>query len=551
MIERLIDRLQQAGLTLTYEEIADALWLAERIDAPATPDLAAQPKRDDDPSRVTLGPIEPGPQDTAPQDIDGMPLFAADAIGTTPDEAGEAETAEPAGLPLSVPAASALPNAIDLSRALRDLMRKVPSQTRFELDEAATVDQIAIQRVRYPVVKPELERWLDLELVIEESDTSFIWRKTVEAFRKKVLEKLGAFRTLRTWRLQADDRGQLQLWPYLPDKIPTPGQPHQALKPRSPKALQASERRLIVLVSDCRSSLWQQRPQARRANAKEKPTWVLYDWLQQWAAKGPTAVLQVLPERLWEKTELGYGDPVQFSARLPGVTNTHLVTDEMTAWVSDEPAPHRARPLPLPVITLDAKPLKRWAQVVAGVGNTRTPGYWFDVGLLHQYPSDSDEDSASRSVEARVNRFFASASPTAQSLARLMAAAPVSLSVVYLIRETMLPQAKPVHIAEVFISDLLHPTGRSTATGEPIYDFYTGVRERIVQLSDPDLTLQVFARLTDKIGEEIGDAINSFDALLAPKPEWLTASDAVAPFAAVTSQVLRVLGGDYAALLET
>ncbi|PZO46859.1 MAG: formylglycine-generating enzyme family protein [Phormidesmis priestleyi] len=557
MIHQLISRLEQAGLSLTYEEIADALWLAEQLDVvpvpPSRPEAISE-------ASVLVRFEESEPLGGAASISPALPVFAADAMAA--DRSGE-ESDSPEGLPFKAPAATALPNAIDLSRALRDLSRKVPSQTQYELDEDATVEQIAVQRIFSPVVKPELERWLDLELVVEESAMSFVWRKTIEEFGKKVLERLGAFRNLRTWRLQADDEGRLQLWPYLLGRGKPGAATFAAVKPRSPRALiHPSGRRLILLVSDCRSSLWQARPQ-RPQNLQQRRVYqpTIYDWLQRWSQQGPTTVVQLLPARLWAQTELGYGNEVQLSALLPGVANANLTVEGDTSWQIEAPPEslsenaYLPEPLSLPVVTLEAGPMRQWAKVIAGRGNERTPGVWFDVGLLHRFPSEDIREGSTLSAKAKVNRFFASeASPVAKQLVRLMAAAPVSLSVVHLLQEKMLPKATPVHIAEVYMSGLLNETQKTNSYGEPIYDFDVEVRKRIVRISNPDLTLQVFTKLTEKIKEEIGDvgeSIESFDALLSPNPEWIKSSGLVAPFAVVAMQVLKAMGGAYAALAET
>ena len=547
LIERLISRLEQAGLSLTYEDLADALWLAQQIDAPPLPSPTAKPSNNIGSRHAN----EPKATLTARDDQRpySLPLVAADTVVAS-QMTSDLDTQ--AGLPLSVPAAAALPNAIKLSRALKIISRRVDSQTQVELDEEATVEQVASQRIFSPVVRFEQERWLDLELVIEESSMSFVWRKTVEEFRRKVLERLGAFRNMRTWRLQADDNHELQLWPYVSGQKKSGASRFTATRPRSPKALiHPGGRKLVLLVSDCRSPLWQARPQQPQIAAqKQSSQSTIYDWLQQWSQRGPTAVVQLLPERLWAQTELGYGDAVQLSALTPGCINSNLKVEGAVGWHTEEN--YRPNSLSLPVVTLESEPMRQWAKVLRGQGNERSPGFWFDVNLLHQFPSETVRSVAHISSEAKVNRFFASAaSPIAKKLMRLMAAAPVSLSVVHLIQEKMLKEATPVHIAEVYMSGLLHDTLQKNSDGEPIYDFESTVRDRIVQVSDPDLTIQVFNNLTEKIAEDIDEPLESFDALLSPDPAWMSASGLVAPFAAVAMQVLKSMGGAYAALAAT
>src|SRR5579884_2297954 len=67
------------------------------------------------------------------------------------------------------PAASALPGSLNIARALRPLMRRIPSSTSFMIDELATANRIAeAQRgVWSPVLKPAPMRWLEIALVVD------------------------------------------------------------------------------------------------------------------------------------------------------------------------------------------------------------------------------------------------------------------------------------------------------------------------------------------------------------------------------------------------
>ncbi len=87
------------------------------------------------------------------------------------------------GLPFQAPAATTLPGALALGHALRPLKRRVPSATAVVLDEEATVDRVADEGIWAPVVRPELTRWLDLALVIDQSPSMAVWARTVEELR--------------------------------------------------------------------------------------------------------------------------------------------------------------------------------------------------------------------------------------------------------------------------------------------------------------------------------------------------------------------------------
>ena len=122
MMEQLIARLRQAGLDLSAEEIADALWLAERLDAP--PVLKPSPQSDEQVGSAAVRIEEVDTTAPSNRTLSDLPLFASDAL-TVDSESEDVEV--PSGFSFKAPAAKALPNAVSLSRALRSLSRKVPS----------------------------------------------------------------------------------------------------------------------------------------------------------------------------------------------------------------------------------------------------------------------------------------------------------------------------------------------------------------------------------------------------------------------------------------
>ncbi|NES87536.1 MAG: formylglycine-generating enzyme family protein, partial [Moorea sp. SIO2B7] len=179
-------------------------------------------------------------------------------------------------------------------------MRKVPSQTQTVLDEEETVTQIVEKKIWTPVLKPAPERWLDLALVVEESRSTVIWQEIIAEFQK-LTELQGAFRDVRTWGLKTDHDGVIKLFP----KGNFSGNKQGF---RSPKELlDPAGRRLILLISDCISPIWRQGK--------------IHDLLKLWSNAGSLAIVQLLPERLWGRTALGAGFPVQLSALAPGIPN--------------------------------------------------------------------------------------------------------------------------------------------------------------------------------------------------------------------------------------
>ncbi|MFM6779943.1 MAG: formylglycine-generating enzyme family protein, partial [Dolichospermum sp.] len=83
---------------------------------------------------------------------------------------------------------------------------------------------------------------------VEENHATVVWEETINEFRK-LMERHGAFRNVYTWSLRIND-GQPQF--FHEQRKATKKQ-----RSRSPKELlEPNGRRLILLISDCISSLW-------------------------------------------------------------------------------------------------------------------------------------------------------------------------------------------------------------------------------------------------------------------------------------------------------
>ena len=419
-----------------------------------------------------------------------------------------------------------------LARALRPLMRKVSSRTQHILDEEKTVNQFAENRILIPKFKPEPERWLDLALVVEKSASIVIWQEIIAEFQK-LIEHSGAFRSVSTWSLQTDEKGEIKLFPQ---------QNKSASKQRSrshKELLDPAGRRLILLVSDCTFDIWY------RDN--------IYEILKLWSNSGVLAIAQLFPEKLWTRTAMGFGYPVLLNALVAGVPNKKLTVEGLPVWEEVDVS----KGITTPVITLEPDSVKQWSRVVAGVGNTQTAGILFQPALISEpseiSPRDTNNTNKNQnqlSPKDLVNRFRATASPTARRLAGLMATVPVSLPVVHLIQQTLLKESMQVHVAEVFMSSLLQ---RDEAENKTNYDFVEGVRDLLIEsVPTPDVE-EVLHEVSQYIASKAGISIKNFAALLSPDTEWdeKTKQDIdIKTFAKITTDTLYRLGGDYKAFAE-
>ena len=566
-MQRWLGVLKQTGLDLDAAAIADALWLATQITqgevVPPEPEPLNPnpPSILDNPDKTTQAQGLPAP------DIE--PLVPAAQVSVSPPQSqptanASASPASSSGIPFQAPAAPALRKSLELGRSLRPLMRKVPSRTAQVLDEEATAIQIAEsagQRQWIPVFQPALERWLDVALVVEESRSTGIWRELIAEFQT-LLERQGAFRTIRTWSLQTSphpvrlSETQLRDRRTSHDEAPAPSPndersgveqtsfklfPRQSgslgePRPRSARELlDPSGRQLILVISDCVSPLWRQGE--------------IHPLLKQWSEAGPVAIVQLLPERVWNRSALGLGFPVQLSALVPGVASPQLEVADLPVWEAVD----LAAALTVPVVTLEPDSLTQWAEVVAGMGKAHTAGIVFDLafvrstlGAAEAQPTHVREPTP-QTPEQLVQGFRATASPLARRLAGLMSVVPVSLPVIHLIQEAVLPASRQVHVAEIFMSGLLEALPKTGTAGEPVqYEFVLGVRQ-LLRLSVPKSeALTVLDKVSQYIADRAGLSIKSFAALLsvntAEGMDNTAMSAEVRRFAELSAETLRRLG---------
>ncbi len=519
-VERLVNHLENSGLRkrleLSDQDIADTLWFAlqmgvEKIQSPVKP------------TESVPEPIFENTINYTSEVVENSVDIYTEPANLLPKTSHPEENTE--GLPFQVPAAPALPNKLKISKALRPLMRKVPSHSQSILDIESTVNRIVDalivkQDIWLPITKPQSERWLTLDLVVEENNSSFIWQETINELNQ-TLENYGIFRTVRSWSLSNNEEGNLQLINR------KKGNRKNQFPYSYRKLCHSNGRGLILLISDCVSSIWQQ------------PT--IYNWLHKLSNQSPIAMMQLLPERLWLSSELGLGYKVKLSALNPGVPNSQLIYSEDLDI---------DQTLILPIISLEPESIKAWAKVVAGYGRSQTSAIVLDMDFVKAQVGQIPTSRISEiSPETIVDRFLATASPTAQKLAGLMAAVPVSLPVVHLIQKTMLPKSTSVNVAEVFLSGMIEKKNNDREVDE--YNFVPGVRKLLNQAMRLGETEKVLDVVSEYIAEKMGLSIKSFTALLLETRNLnLEKQNNLLPFANIAVEVLRNLGGKYAEFAE-
>ncbi|MCH2050474.1 MAG: formylglycine-generating enzyme family protein, partial [Trichodesmium sp. ALOHA_ZT_67] len=551
-ISNFIEGLQKANYDPTAREIAEIIWLWVKTLPDGELELLETDKKDAQGSesnnqiyseknrrnlKVNI------PELPAKTNLDLYPKAAADKYLPKTDNNKKER------YPLQVPDAPAIPNKQELGIALKSLRRKFPSSTEQELNEAKTIDFFAEQKIWMPIKQPTLtRRWLDLVLVIEVNNSLVIWKQTIKELRK-FLQSLGIFRHIETRGLKFNSSQLLHqellfklivrvspefiLFLILSSqnqRIEIFHYDDPQMRPYSPEFIGAtSGKTLILLVSDLVSSVWS-RPET-------------YTLLQEWGRKGMVNLLQLLPERLWLRTNLGQQKSLKLNAsvRLTSNQNLTIIPSSKKQEISQDGE------FKLPVLCLDPNILEEWSKLLMGVGNNQSVGYGIKPDN-HRYSNFVQEEIT---ATERVERFQEIASPNALRLAEHLSAVLVTLPVIRVIQYTMLPQFNQGHVAEVLMGGLFKPLSEKITPNinpdEIEFEFFDGVRDELLSGLTVDEITDVIEEVSSYLAEKMGISLKEFEALLidSSKPENKLAKQ-VYPLAQVQAEVLEKLGGSYA-----
>lgn len=301
MISSFIEQLRRLDKKITAAEIADILWLAVAIDGvvdegeqkPVStyvdhPKNASSPSDVDNESSGNKGQgssqednkktvpseaskekeVKEEPSSQFENEKTAAPLYTRPQGTTSPGVSG--------CYPIALPGVPALPDRLNIMRALRPLKRWVDSRCFSKLDVQATVERIAETRSWWPVTRPSPEPWLDLVVVIEESPSMRVWRPVVRELYR-LFQGSGIFRRVTERRVRLNHA----------EKVTGFG------------AEGSSGRCLVLVVSDAVSHAWWSGKAA--------------DILKCWGRDAMIALVQMFPEHLWDRTGLGRAEKIRIS----------------------------------------------------------------------------------------------------------------------------------------------------------------------------------------------------------------------------------------------
>ncbi|MFD7952597.1 SAV_2336 N-terminal domain-related protein [Streptomyces ardesiacus] len=491
-LARLVLKLREIGLDPDAEQLCDALWLArwtgsaDATDAPPEPDPRLAPP-------VVRPPARPVPlprNEARPPEPEQADTPAARRVALYPlppgDGPGAPGTGRARALPVGVPAAPVLPAPLELQRSLRPLQgyRSPATPLRSVLDEVGTAELSArAGGLILPVRRYLSRRDARLQLVLDASSSMRVWGRLF-AELAQVFGRLGAFSDVQVSHLhQGPDGGPA---------VSRSADPHGAPLHAADRLSDPTGRRIVVLVSDCAGPLWHS-GHAHRL-------------LHHLSRQGPVAVLQPLPQRMWNRTRL----PVTFGGLSRGDTlGGGAVLRVRTA--SGTAAEPRRGALAVPVLPPEPVALGSWARLLSGAGPVPGAVGWVRAD---QPAAPAARPDRRRTPLERVSRFSAGASPAAARLAVYLAATPLCLPVMQLVQRTMLPGSGPSELAEVLVGGLVtRARADHGEDGSQWYEIDPEVREALLSRLGRDEAMLVLKHCSEYIEQHFGKGGPNFPAL--------------------------------------
>jgi formylglycine-generating enzyme required for sulfatase activity len=283
-------------------------------------------------------------------------------------------------------------------------------------------------------------------------------------------------------------------------------------------------------------------------------------WLAELARDQPLAILHTLPIRYQGRTALRRGEPVTLSNSQGLGPNSGYRAEPLANLDPRRVANASAAPLleglKLPVLALDPRDLAPWAALVMGDALARGGGTVLPLAdgaeplPLPATAVRPESQLSPADAEALWLAFCQQASPDAQRLMRLLAAAPLlTLPVLRLLLAAELPELlAPLPLAEVLVSGLVRRRdGDPEANPDRVqFELLPAIQALLEARLEPRRRVEVIQSITDLLERHWNQQGRgpSFQTLLTdPRTPLPEEAEGLAHFANVTAAMLDRLPG--------
>ncbi|NEW60025.1 hypothetical protein GSY74_01900, partial [Sulfurovum sp. bin170] len=422
-------------------------------------------------------------------------------------------------LPFRTPLVRKLYKDNDLIFAFRHFRQKIASLKETKLDEEKIADYIAKTDIFRPFYKKSYEKRFRVLFIVDSSESMKIWESMIDEFVKNV-KNYHIFKEVMVCYLSTDSEEPQ----FFRKKGLT-----SSLNDRWYRHIDSNT--IAFMFSDMMSKSWS--------------SGVLLQQITLWQKHFPFAVVQMLPQRLWNGTKLIDASMGKMSSRKKFALNGQIVSRaEEILSREEEELPELVK---IPLLNFNPSSIEAYGKIMRSLPNNRIEGALFEAeDFRGEYQLEKENNELD--AEQRLRGFYKYASGEAKELLELLAVVPLSLPIVKLVQQKLLPQSTQEHLSEVFMSSIVDKEQKVDGFYKfsKYEDEEKGVREELIKKIGAKKAFQTIVKLSEVIQKQGG--IFDFLAFVVD-PASLKRSDEFSEidreFARISVALLREMGEQY------
>lgn len=380
-------------------------------------------------------------------------------------------------LPFRTPLVRKLYKDNDLIYAFRHFRQKIVSLEQLKLDEEKTADYMSKTDIFRPFYKKSYEKRFNILFMVDISESMKIWENLIEEFVKDV-KNYHIFKKVTVYYISTDkDTPQLFKKKENISKLNSKWYKH------------TEQNTLTFVFSDMVAKSWS--------------SGELLSEITQWQRYLHLAIVQMLPQRLWNGTKLIDASMGKMSNSKKFLLNNKIQSRAEEILASEEDSlPELVK---IPILNFNESSIDAYGRVINALSNNRIEGALFereDFQGKYQF----SESNINIEAKDKLRNFYKYASTTSKELLELLAIVPLSLPIIKLVQQKLLPQSSQEHLSEVFMSSIIDKEQKI----DGFYQFnkvsneQNGVREELIKKIGAKKAFQTIVKLSEIIHSQGG-----------------------------------------------
>lgn len=518
-LKALSQLLRTDDIEIDAIELIESLWLSKYISKSKDTFLSdsdsntnRESKEDD---KENQKPIETTPSSPMPSKAKHLKEKKRKDIPLYPVSNGDSKNS----LPFRTPLVRKLYKDSELIFSFREFRQKIISLKKSKLDEEKIADYIAKTDIFRPFYKKSYEKRFRILFMIDSSESMKIWESLIDVFIKNI-KNYHIFKEVIVYYVSTNS------------EVPQFFKKKELISSLNKRWYRHHDSNTIAFMfSDMMSEAWS--------------SGELLQQISYWQNHFPFAIVQMLPQRLWNGTKLIDASMGKMSSHKKFALNGQIASraEEMLAREEE----HLPELVKIPLLNFKPSSIEAYGKVMRSLPNNRIEGALFETEDFigeYQFIQEKNELDA----EQRLRSFYKYASGEAKALLELLAVVPLSLPIIKLVQQKLLPQSNQEHLSEVFMSRIIDKEQKVNG----FYQFSKyenekhGVREELIKKIGAKKAFETIVRLSEIIEKQEG--VFDFLAFLVD-PDSLKESDKFneidREFARISVAVLHEIGGKY------